>query len=370
LFGNPGIGKTTIANLIANSCNKKLFKLNGTTASVKDIQEIAKTLDTLEGYNGVVLYFDEIHAFSKNRQSSILSYLESGQITLIASTTENPYHYIHPAILSRAMIFELKPISNEDIVNRLKYCIDKSTNLLKSISYDEKALEYIANISKGDLRKAIGILELVLNSDINAEIYIDIKKVEEATQKSLVMDESKYYDWVSMLQKSIRGSDVDASILALASLLKGGYFEEVIRRLLVIASEDCGLGLASMYSSFFSLINAAKMVGMPEAQIILSHAVIILATSPKSNSAYTAIKEAMLDVDNINIGDIQPYLRDNHYSGAEKLGVNGYKYPHSYPNNYVKQEYMPEKLKGREYYRYGNNKYEISIKEYWDKIKK
>ena len=369
LFGPPGIGKTTIAQLLANSSNKKLFKLNGTTASVKDIQEIAKTLDTLDGYNGIVLYFDEIHAFSKNRQSSILSYLETGEITLIASTTENPYHSIHPAILSRCMIFELKPISNEDIVKRLKVCIDKASDSWRSISYNDDALEYIANISNGDLRKSIGILELIINSYIVEELHIDVDIVKEVSQKNIVMDKSQYYDCISMLQKAIRGSDENASLLALAMLIKGGVqLEEIIRRLLVIASEDC-FGIGNVYSTFYCLTQSAKQVGLPEAQIILSHAVILLATSPKSNSAYKAIKLAMDDVENINIGDIQPYLRDSHYSGAEKLGRTGYKYPHDYPNNYVKQEYMPENLKGRVYYKPGNNKYENSIKEYWKKIK-
>ncbi|WEV20581.1 replication-associated recombination protein A [Clostridium perfringens] len=370
LFGQPGIGKTTIAQLIANASNKKLFKLNGTTASVKDIQEIAKTLYTLEGYNGIVLYFDEIHAFSKQRQNSILSYLETGEITLIASTTENPYHSINSAILSRCMIFELKPISNEDIVKRLKNCVDKVSDSWRKISYDDDALEYIANISNGDLRKAIGVLELILNSYLVENLYIDVDIVKEVSQKNIVMDKSQYYDCISMLQKSIRGSDENASLLALAMLIKGGVqLEEIIRRLLVIASEDC-FGLGNVYSTFYSLTQAAKQVGFPEASIILSHAVLLLATSPKSNSAYMAIKAAMDDVENINIGDIQPYLRDAHYSGAENLGRVGYKYPHDYPNNYVKQEYMPENLKGRVYYKPGNNKYENAIKSYWEKIKK
>lgn len=369
LFGNPGVGKTSIASIIGTATNKKLFKLNGTTASVKDIQEIAKTLDTLEGYNGVVLYLDEIHAFSKSRQSSILSYLETGEITLIASTTENPYHSIHPAILSRCMVFELKPISNEDIVKRLKVCINKSSDSWRTVSYDDDALEYMANISNGDLRKAIGVLELIINSYLVEELHIDVDMVREVSQKNIVMDKSQYYDCISMLQKAIRGSDENASLLALAMLIKGGVkLEEIIRRLLVIASEDC-FGIGNVYSTFYCLTQSAKQVGLPEAQIILSHAVILLATSPKSNSAYKAIKLAMDDVENVNIGDIQPYLRDAHYSGAEKLGRIGYKYPHDYPNNYVEQEYMPENLKGRIYYQPGNNKYENAIKEYWKKIK-
>lgn len=369
LFGNPGIGKTTIANLIAKSSDKKLFKLNGTTASVKDIQEIAKTLNTLEGCNGIIVYLDEIHAFSKNRQSSILSYLETGQITLIASTTENPYHSIHPAILSRCMVFELKPISNEDIVKRLKICVNKASDSWRSVSCDDAALEYIANISNGDLRKAISILEIIINSHLIEELHIDTDMVKEVSQKNIYMNKSDYYDWISMLQKSVRGSQVDAALISLAALIKGGYLEETIRRIFVIASEDVGVAMGGMYATVASLLNAAKMVGLPEASIILSHAVILLATSPKSNSAYTAIKAAMNDVENVNIGDIQPYLRDAHYSGAEKLGRTGYKYPHDYPNNYVEQEYMPENLKGRVYYHPGNNKYENAIKEYWKKIK-
>ena len=369
LFGNPGIGKTTIANLIAKSSDKKLFKLNGTTASVKDIQEIAKTLNTLEGCNGIIVYLDEIHAFSKNRQSSILSYLETGQITLIASTTENPYHSIHPAILSRCMVFELKPISNEDIVKRLKICVNKASDSWRSVSCDDAALEYIANISNGDLRKAISILEIIINSHLIEELHIDTDMVKEVSQKNIYMNKSDYYDWISMLQKSVRGSQVDAALISLAALIKGGYLEETIRRIFVIASEDVGVAMGGMYATVASLLNAAKMVGLPEASIILSHAVILLATSPKSNSAYTAIKEAMNDVENVNIGDIQPYLRDAHYSGAEKLGRTGYKYPHDYPKNYVEQEYMPENLKGRVYYKPGNNKYENAIKEYWKKIK-
>lgn len=369
LFGPPGTGKTTVANIIAERSERKLFKLNGTTASVKDIQEIAKELDTLEGYKGLLIYLDEIHAFSKSRQNSILSYLESGQITLIASTTENPYHSINNALLSRCMLFEFKSLSNSDIIHKLKDCIN-TLRTTQNITYSEEALDFIASISKGDLRKAISILELLTITHTNEELHIDIDLIKDYLQENIPMDESDYYNWVSMLQKSIRGSDPDASVIALAYLLKSGKMEETIRRLLIIASEDCGLAMGNMYSTFFSLISAAKMVGMPEAQIILSHAVILLATSPKSDSCTTAISLAMQEITNTNIGDIQPYLKDGHYAGAKKLGITGYKYPHDYPNHYVNQVYLPTNLVGNTYYTPGDNKYETSIKKYWDTIKK
>lgn len=367
-FGPSGVGKTTISNIIANQTDKKLFKLNATTASLKDIEEITKSLDTLYGFNGIVLYLDEIQNFNKRQQQSLLSYLENGQITLIASTTENPYFSVYSAILSRCLIFEFKPLDNEDIVLGLKNAISTLKNEI-NITYDIEALKTISNIAKGDLRKALNILDILIKSNLNHEIHIDLDSVLELNTNSFFMDESKYYDYISMLQKSIRGSDVDASILALGVLLKTGHFDDIIRRLLIIASEDCGLAMGNMYSTFFSLINAAKMVGMPEARIILSHAVILLSTSPKSNSAYTAISKAFYDIENKDIGPVLNHLKDCHYDGAKKLGVTGYKYPHDYPNNYVKQDYMPDNLKGTIYYTPCDNKYENSLKNYWDKIK-
>lgn len=367
-FGPSGVGKTTISNIIANQTDKKLFKLNATTASLKDIEEITKSLDTLYGFNGIVLYLDEIQNFNKRQQQSLLSYLENGQITLIASTTENPYFSVYSSILSRCLIFEFKPLDNEDIVLGLKNAISTLKNEI-NITYDIGALKTISNIAKGDLRKALNILDILIKSNLNHEIHIDLDSVLELNTNSFFMDESKYYDYISMLQKSIRGSDVDASILALGVLLKTGHFDDIIRRLLIIASEDCGLAMGNMYSTFFSLINAAKMVGMPEARIILSHAVILLSTSPKSNSAYTAISKAFYDIENKDIGPVLNHLKDCHYDGAKKLGVTGYKYPHDYPNNYVKQDYMPDNLKGTIYYTPCDNKYENSLKNYWDKIK-
>lgn len=369
-FGPSGVGKTTISNIIVNQTDKKLFKLNATTASLKDIEDITKNLDNLYGYNGVVLYLDEIQNFNKRQQQSLLSYIENGQITLIASTTENPYFSVYSALISRCLIFEFKLLNSDDIFFGLKNTIN-SLNEQESlnISYDIDALKKISILSKGDLRKAINILDVLIKSNLKHNIHIDLTSVLELNTESFFMDESKYYDYISMLQKSIRGSDTDASILALSVLLKTGHFDDIIRRLLVIASEDCGLAMGNMYSSFFSLINAAKMVGMPEAKIILAHAVILLSTSPKSNSAYVAISKAFNDIEKKDIGPVLNHLRDCHYEGSKKLGITGYKYPHDYPNHYVKQDYMPNNLKGTTYYTPCDNKYENSLKEYWSKIK-
>lgn len=369
-FGPSGVGKTTISNIIVNQTDKKLFKLNATTASLKDIEDITKNLDNLYGYNGVVLYLDEIQNFNKRQQQSLLSYIENGQITLIASTTENPYFSVYSALISRCLIFEFKPLNSDDIFLGLKNTIN-SLNEQESlnISYDIDALKKISILSKGDLRKAINILDVLIKSNLRHNIHIDLTSVLELNTESFFMDQSKYYDYISMLQKSIRGSDTDASILALSVLLKTGHFDDIIRRLLVIASEDCALAMGNMYSSFFSLINAAKMVGMPEAKIILAHAVILLSTSPKSNSAYVAISKAFNDIEKKDIGPVLNHLRDCHYEGSKKLGITGYKYPHDYPNHYVKQDYMPDNLKGTTYYTPCDNKYENSLKEYWSKIR-
>mgnify|MGYP004456964353 FL=1 len=369
-FGPSGVGKTTISNIIVNQTDKKLFKLNATTASLKDIEDITKNLDNLYGYNGVVLYLDEIQNFNKRQQQSLLSYIENGQITLIASTTENPYFSVYSALISRCLIFEFKPLNSDDIFLGLKNTINSlSEQESLNISYDIDALKKISILSKGDLRKAINILDVLIKSNLRHNIHIDLTSVLELNTESFFMDQSKYYDYISMLQKSIRGSDTDASILALSVLLKTGHFDDIIRRLLVIASEDCGLAMGNMYSSFFSLINAAKMVGMPEAKIILAHAVILLSTSPKSNSAYVAISKAFNDIEKKDIGPVLNHLRDCHYEGSKKLGITGYKYPHDYPNHYVKQDYMPDNLKGTTYYTPCDNKYENSLKEYWSKIK-
>lgn len=367
--GPPGVGKTTVANLISDVIDKKLYKLNATTASIKDIQEIIKDLDSLLTYKGVVLYLDEIQNFNKRQQQSLLQFLEDGRITLIASTTENPYFSIYNAILSRCLVFEFKPLNVEDIKEGLIRAIHILKNEGKNIEYEEEVLKYIAEISHGDLRKALNILELGILASSDDKIVLDGKYIESLGQESLKFGQSDYYDWVSMFQKSIRGSCPDAAVLSLGVLLKAGKLEDVCRRLLVIASEDIGLAMGNSYGTIYGLVSAAKMVGMPEARIILSHATIYLATLPKSNSACLAIDKAMKDIDTKDIGEVPIHLRDAHYAGAEKLGIKGYKYPHDYPNHYVEQQYMPDNLLGVQYYKPGDNKYEKALENYWKKIK-
>lgn len=370
-YGPPGTGKTTVANIIAKNAGKKLYKLNATNASVKDIQSITKELDTMLGFKGVVLYLDEIQNFNKKQQQSLLEFIEDGRITLIASTTENPYFSIYNAILSRSAIFQFLPLSIEDVAEGLK----RAVKLLKDEGYDiecsPEAYSYMANISGGDMRKALGILEMAVYTENSDHICITPESIENLGQSSMRFDASgqEHYNLLSALQKSIRGSDPDAAVHYLARLIKGGSLDSIIRRLGVIAAEDIGLAHPNALAVTNGGLQMARIVGLPEASIILSEVVIYLATLPKSNSACVAIQEALNDLDTMDTGDIPKHLQDSHYAGAEKLGVKGYKYPHSYPNNYVEQQYLPDNIKYRVYYREGNNKYERSIKEYWDKIK-
>lgn len=372
-YGPPGVGKTTVANIVAKKANKNFYKLNATTASIKDIQEIIKELDTIENINGVVLYLDEIQNFNKKQQQSMLEFMESGRITLIASTTENPYHYVYKAILSRSLVLEFKPIEKENIIKALKRAIENSNNELGGdlVSVSENAFEHVAIICSGDLRKALNILEVALVStprDLNGKINITLDTVETCSGiKSLNYDKNgdSHYDILSAFQKSIRGSDVHASIHYLARLIKSGDLISICRRLLVIATEDIGLAYPNAITIVKACIDSAVQLGFPEARIPLSQAVILLATAPKSNSAYKAIDKALFDLENKNIGDIPLYLKDAHYGGASNLDRgNGYKYPHDYPNSYVKQQYLPSEIKNEQYYFPGNNKMENAIKNY------
>nr|WP_142414509.1 replication-associated recombination protein A [Hathewaya massiliensis] len=372
-YGPPGVGKTTVANIIAKTANKSFYKLNATTASIKDVQEIIGELNTIENINGILLYLDEIQNFNKKQQQSILEFMENGRITLIASTTENPYHYVYKAILSRALVFEFKSLKEEHIIKALKRALGNTERDIGEgiISTDEEALNYIAMACNGDLRKALNILEVSILStprDIEGKINITKEIIKECSGvKNLNYDKNgdSHYDILSAFQKSIRGSDVDASIHYLARLIKSEDLISICRRLLVIAAEDIGLAYPNAMPIVKACVDSAMQLGFPEAKIPLAEAVILLASSPKSNSAYKAIDKALSDLDNKNIGDIPSFLKDSHYEGAKNLNRGeGYKYPHDYPNSYIKQQYLPSELENQQYYFPGNNKMENAIKSY------
>lgn len=377
-YGPPGTGKTTVANIIARKAGKRFYKLNATNASLKDIQDITKELDTFLGMNGVVLYLDEIQNFNKKQQQSLLEYIEDGRITLIASTTENPYFYIFKAILSRSTIFEFKPVGEEDIKKALDRAITLRSKEFNEIyiKVTNEAKEYLAAYCNGDVRKALNGLEVALNStkpNDDKEILINLEVVKDSTQSKVIafdMDGDAHYDILSAFQKSIRGSDADAAIHYLARLIKGGDLISICRRLQVIAAEDIGLAYPQAALIVKSLVDSARELGFPEARIPLAEATILLATSPKSNSSYVAINRALADLENMTIDDIPMHLKDAHYGGASKMGRGvEYKYPHAYENHYVKQQYLPDNIQNKVYYEYGDNKMEKTTKEYWNRIK-
>lgn len=377
-YGPPGTGKTTVANIIANKTNKTLYKLNATNASLADIKNIIGDLDSLMGMNGVVLYLDEIQNFNKKQQQSLLEFMEKGQITLIASTTENPYHYIYKAILSRATVFEFKALLKEDVLGGIK----RALKILKeedfknvNIDFSQEALEYIGEVSNGDLRRALNALELCVYSTkptLENKIVIDLQVAMECAQiKVLNYDKfgDSHYDILSAFQKSIRGSDPNASIHYLARLIEAGDLISICRRLLVIASEDIGLAYPNAISIVKNCVDSAMQLGLPEGRIPLAEATILLATSPKSNSCIEAIDKALMDIRNKDVGDIPSHIKDSHYSGAKSLNRGiGYKYPHNYENNYVKQQYLPGNIKNTVYYKPGKNKMEGKILNYMNRI--
>lgn len=378
-YGPSGIGKTTVANIIAKKAGKTLHKLNATTASVSDIKDIIASLDGFMERDGVLLYLDEIQHFNKKQQQTLLEFMENGKITLIASTTENPYFYVYNAVLSRSVVFEFKPIETAEIVKALKKCVE----ILKKEEYknynvviEEEALLHMAEVSGGDVRKAINALEVCMLGavpDADMNLVIDLDTAEQATQKKSIKydrDGDNHYDILSAFQKSIRGSDPDAAVHYLARLISAGDLQSIIRRLLVIASEDIGLAYPMAAVVVKACTDNALQLGLPEAQLPLSQAVIFLATAPKSNSAANAIWTAMSDIETKDVGDIPNHLKDSHYSGAKTFGRGEeYKYPHAYENNYISQQYLPDNIKNSVYYEYGKNKQEQAAKAYWDKIK-
>ena len=375
-YGPSGTGKTTVANIIAKQTNRTLYKLNATTASTADIKEIVAQLDTFLAPNGVLLYLDEIQSFNKKQQQTLLEYIENGKITLIASTTENPYFYVFNAILSRSTVFEFKQISREAALQAVKRAVSymEERTALKAIP-EEGALEYIAGACGGDLRKAMNGVEVLFSAGLpeGDKLPITVEDAKAVSQKSALRadrDGDNFYDLLSALQKSIRGSDPDAACHYLARLLEAGQMQAACRRLMVIAAEDIGLAYPQIISIVNSCVDMALKLGMPEARIPLGDAAILMATSPKSNTGHVALDAALADVRNGKGRGFPRHLQNMHADSYTMEREQGYNYPHDYPNNWVQQQYLPDDLAGTKYYTYGKNKLEQAAKQYWDAIKK
>ena len=359
-FGPPGTGKTTAASIIAKQSGMDFYKLNATSASLSDVKDIIAQTNNVFGFGGILLYIDEIQYFNRKQQQALLEYMEDGRVTLIASTTENPHFYIYNAIISRSTLFEFKPVQKGDLAKAL----NRALNFLNQrdgtdVLANDEALEYIAQCSGGDVRHAINLLEGAyyacegeINKELVKELHIPIDNFSD----------DAHFDLLSCLQKSIRGSDPDAAVFYVAKLLHCGELLSVCRRLQVIASEDIGLAYPQATSIVKACCDSARELGMPEAAIPLVNAAVLLATSPKSNSAYLALHAANADIEAGLGKEIPLHLRSPLYKG--------YKYPHDYENHYVRQQYLPDDINNKKYYEYGANKTERAAKEYWEKIKK
>lgn len=376
-YGPSGVGKTTVARIIASQTNMRLHKLNGTNTSIADIKAIVDEVDTIVGYNGILLYLDEIQYLNKKQQQSLLEYIEDGRITLIASTTENPYFYIYNAVLSRSTVFEFKSVPPEEIEKAITRAFSILANELQTpIETEDGVISHIAKSCGGDVRKALNTVELLsLSSKSNNDNskFVTLEFAKELSQMSSMKYDrngDEHYDIVSAFQKSMRGSDPDAAIHYLARLLEAGDLISACRRLLVCASEDVGLAYPMIIPIVKAAVDTALQVGLPEAKLPLADAVILVATSPKSNSAHNTINEAMADLQKGNSGPIPRTLQNKHFDGedAEQKG-QFYKYPHDYPNRFIEQQYLPDALKGRVYYTPADNKMEQASAEYWKKIK-
>ena len=375
-YGPSGTGKTTVANIIAQQTNRTLYKLNATTASTADIKEIVSQLDTFMAPNGILLYLDEIQSFNKKQQQSLLEHIENGKITLIASTTENPYFYVFNAILSRSTIFEFKQIDAPAALKAVKRAVAymEQRTALTAVPEDG-ALEYIAGACGGDLRKAMNAIEVLFSagSANNGELKLTMEDAKAVSQKSALRadrDGDNFYDLLSALQKSIRGSDPDAACHYLARLLEAGQMQAACRRLMVIAAEDVGLAFPQIITIVNAAVDMALKLGMPEARIPLGDVAVLMATSPKSNSGHIALDAALADVKKGRGLGFPRQLQNMHADTYTQEREQGYKYPHNFPNHWVQQQYLPDDLVGTQYYEYGPNKLEQSAKQYWDAIKK
>lgn len=367
-YGPPGIGKTTLANIIAKRTNMSLHKLNGTNASIEDIKRVIAEATSIFGQNGVLLYLDEIQYLNRKQQQTLLEFVEKGEITLIASTTENPYFYVYPALLSRCTVFEFKAIGVDDIKEGLKKAI-------KRIKYqiDDDALEVLATAANGDMRKAINNLEFIIYG-LKKKERITLKHVNQIVIKANIAydrSEDHHFDQLSAFMKSLRGSDPDAAIFYLAKLLESGDIIAASRRLLCSVNEDVGLAYPQLIPIVKACVDSALQLGMPEAYLPLSNATLLIATAPKSNSACMAYHKAASDVKSGKGLSVPRTLQNTHFDGEdnENKGQH-YLYPHDFKNHYVKQQYLPDDLVDSKYYEYGDNKVELAAKEYWEKIKK
>lgn len=375
-YGPSGVGKTTVASIIARNTNMHLCKLNGTTASTADIRDVVAQVNTLQAVNGVLLYLDEIQYFNKKQQQTLLEFIENGSITLIASTTENPYFYVYNAILSRSTVFEFKPVEREEVAR----AVERAFRLLAeesglSLRLEDGVAAYIAMACGGDVRKAMNAAELcAVAAQGGEEAVVTMALARELTQRSaLRYDRSgdEHYDILSAFQKSMRGSDPDAAMHYLARLLEAGDLPSACRRLMVCACEDVGLAWPQIIPIVKAAVDAAMMVGLPEARIPLADAVILVALAPKSNSGEAAIDAAMADIHKGKTGSIPRTLQNKHYDSAEVQNKGQfYQYPHDFPNHWVDQQYLPDTLLGARYYSFGENKNEQSFKAYWENIKK
>ena len=378
-YGPSGTGKTTVARIIAAATNKRLHILNGTSASLSDVKEVIGEINTIAAQNGLLLYLDEIQYFNKKQQQSLLQYIENGDITLIASTTENPYFYIYPAVLSRSTVFEFKSIPPEEAEKGIKRAFSVVTEeAADEFEIEDDVIPYISQVCSGDMRKAANIVELSVLSAPRAmegeKRKITLECVKQIAAKGTMhydRNGDEYYDMLSAFQKSMRGSDPDAAIHYLARILESGDLASATRRLMVCAAEDVGLAYPMILPIVKACVDMAFQVGLPEARIPLADAVILVCNSPKSNSAYLAFDAAAEDIRQGKAGPVPRNLQNKHFDGEDAL-VKGqhYIYPHDAPSHWVNQQYLPDSLKGKKYYYYGDNKNEQAAKEYWSKIKK
>lgn len=370
-YGPSGVGKTTVARIIAEKTSMSLHKLNGTSASTSDIRDVVAQIGTFSGMNGILLYLDEIQYLNKKQQQSLLEYIENGQITLIASTTENPYFAVYNALISRSTVFEFKPVPPEELERAVKRAfIHMEEQLGSTLSLEDGVCRYISRGSGGDVRKALNTVEL---SSLSAQPqnngrFVTLETAMLLTQRSNMRydrDNDQHYDLLSALQKSIRGSDENAALHYAARLIKANDLLSLCRRLLVIASEDIGLAYPQAVVITKACVDSALQLGLPEARIPIAEAIVLLATAPKSNSAYLAMDAAIADVEKYGALDFPRHLQNKHFDGADaKIKGQHYLYPHDYPNHYVNQQYLPDDIADRVYYEFGDNKQEQAAAAY------